>query len=81
MSVTLGRITDLVEACADADFLRETSCTGWCVQDLLFHVLLDAQRGLVVLAQPVDTKADTDGVGHGSILAHAADAEPQHPAA
>lgn len=66
LSVTLGRITDLVEACADADFLRETRCTGWCVQDLLFHVLLDAQRGLVVLAQPVDTEADTDAVGYWS---------------
>lgn len=58
------RISDFVDHCDDADFLAPTRCAGWCVQDLLFHVLLDAQRGLVVLARPVDDEADTDDVSY-----------------
>jgi uncharacterized protein (TIGR03083 family) len=49
-------VTDL-----DDDALRRpTRCRGWTVADVLYHLLLDAQRALVTLASPVDGPSDVD---------------------
>lgn len=53
-------ITDLVTDLDERAFLTPTRCTGWTVQDLLFHVLLDAQRALVAFATPADGEPDRD---------------------
>jgi uncharacterized protein (TIGR03083 family) len=55
-----GGISDMVgEATAD-ELARETRCAGWTVLDLLYHLLLDAQRALVTLASPAAPPADVD---------------------
>jgi hypothetical protein len=41
---------------------RATELPGWCVRDLIFHLLGDAQRALVALAVPSDAATDTDEV-------------------
>jgi Mycothiol maleylpyruvate isomerase N-terminal domain len=46
------------------DFLRVTRCVGWAVCDLLFHVLLDAQRALIAFATPAEGPADVDFVSY-----------------
>ena len=38
----------------EADSWRPTGCPGWCVRDLVFHLLGDAQRALVALATPAE---------------------------
>src|SRR6059058_6065656 len=45
-------VTRTVEGLAPREFLRPTRAEGWCVLDLLFHLLLDAQRALMALATP-----------------------------
>jgi uncharacterized protein (TIGR03083 family) len=55
-----AEVTAVVGDLGDADFDRHTGCDAWSVQDLLFHLLLDAQRALVVLADPGIGEPDTD---------------------
>jgi uncharacterized protein (TIGR03083 family) len=47
-----------------ADLMRPSRCVGWTVADVLFHVLLDAQRALVTLATPAGKPADSDHVSY-----------------
>ena len=42
-------------------YLGATGAEGWCVLDLLFYQLSDAQRVLVAVHTPADRPADTDG--------------------
>ncbi|MQA05478.1 MAG: maleylpyruvate isomerase family mycothiol-dependent enzyme [Streptosporangiales bacterium] len=53
-------VTEVVEQLPDDTFMRGTGCPGWCVRDVLFHLLLDAQRGLVALATPARGSTDRD---------------------
>lgn len=57
-------ITDLVTGLDERALLAPTRCVGWTVQDLLFHVLLDAQRALVTFATPSGDEPDRDRVGY-----------------
>jgi len=41
-----------------------TGCTGWAVRDLVFHLVMDAQRGLVALHTPAPGPADRDAAGY-----------------
>ncbi|HWH01066.1 MAG TPA: maleylpyruvate isomerase N-terminal domain-containing protein [Pilimelia sp.] len=41
---------------------QPSGCTGWAVRDLVFHLLCDAQRGLVALATPATGEPDRDAV-------------------
>ncbi|NJC69284.1 maleylpyruvate isomerase family protein [Planosporangium thailandense] len=75
------RISDAVTPLSDDDLIRPTRCRGWTVADLLFHVLLDAQRALVAFASPAPGPADVDfatywrpfrpGTGEGARRRHA----------
>ncbi|RKS75625.1 uncharacterized protein (TIGR03083 family) [Motilibacter peucedani] len=58
------RVLQAVAPLAPRDFLRPTLADGWCVGDLLFHLLLDAQRALVAFATPADGPPDTDLVSY-----------------
>ncbi len=60
------RITELVASLDDAGFDGPSRCVGWSRRDLLFHVLLDAQRALVSFASPDPGPPDTDYVGYWS---------------
>jgi uncharacterized protein (TIGR03083 family) len=55
-------VTSAVTGLEAEQFLLPTRCAGWAVVDLLYHLLLDAQRALVALATPSDSAADTDYV-------------------
>jgi uncharacterized protein (TIGR03083 family) len=55
-----ARLTRTVEGLAPRQFLLPTRADGWCLLDLLFHLLLDAQRALVALATPEAGSATTD---------------------
>ncbi|GAA2647912.1 MULTISPECIES: maleylpyruvate isomerase N-terminal domain-containing protein [Streptomyces] len=50
----------------DEDSWQPTGCTGWAVRDLLFHCLMDCQRGLVALHTPAPGPADRDAVTYWS---------------
>lgn len=45
-----------------SDFDRASRCEGWSIRDVLFHLLLDAQRALVTLAAPSNEAPDTTNV-------------------
>lgn len=55
-------ITAVVTGVEATDLRRPTRTKEWSVQDLLFHLLLDAQRALVALASPTDDRPDVDRV-------------------
>lgn len=57
-------VTTVVAALADDDRRRPTRCTGWSVDALVAHLLLDAQRALVALASEVHREADADSVSY-----------------
>jgi Mycothiol maleylpyruvate isomerase N-terminal domain len=43
---------------------RPSLCQGWSRADLLFHLLLDAQRALVTFATPAAGEPDVDFVSY-----------------
>ena len=53
-------VTETVSGCSDADFERPTRAALWTVRDLLFHLLLDAQRALRTFGTPTAHPADVD---------------------
>jgi hypothetical protein len=76
-------VTGAVSRLSPRDFLRPTLTDDWCVSDVLFHLLLDAQRALVTFATPsaaipdVDAvtywrlRSDADGADGADVAAHA----------
>lgn len=54
----------VVRALDEASSWQPTRCAGWCVRDLVFHHLGDAQRALVALATPADGPADRTAVSY-----------------
>jgi len=57
-------ISSVVGLLDESDFNRPTGCAAWSVQDLLFHLLLDAQRALLTLADPSNEAIETDAVSY-----------------
>jgi hypothetical protein len=55
-------VSRLADGLSAPDFLLPTRCAAWTVEDVLFHLLRDAQRALVALASPADGPADVDFV-------------------
>lgn len=62
MTAAYRGLTDTVAGLAEPELLRPTRAAGWAVVDVLYHVMLDAQRALVALATPEERTADTDYV-------------------
>jgi hypothetical protein len=63
----LSQVYDGVTAWArdlDEAQLGAPTRTEWTVAELLFHLLLDAQRALVTFATPADEPPDTDAVSY-----------------
>lgn len=56
------QVTGAVSRLSPRDFLRPTLTDDWCVSDVLFHLLLDAQRALVTFATPNAAVPDVDAV-------------------
>ncbi len=53
-----GDLAALAVALDEQGSWRPTGCTGWCVRDIVHHLLGDAQRALVALATPAAGRAD-----------------------
>jgi hypothetical protein len=63
--VLVHAYTSLVDALADTEdeaAWNRTRCPGWAVQDLVHHLLSDAQRALVALHTPSEDLVDTDEI-------------------
>ena len=64
LASSYGALTDLVSGLDDSDFRRPTGCHGWSVAALTFHLLLDAQRCLIALADPSDAPPNTTAANY-----------------
>ncbi|MFJ4888332.1 maleylpyruvate isomerase [Streptomyces sp. M41(2017)] len=53
----------------DADFGQPSGCTGWLVQDLVCHLVIDAQDVLITLVTPTDKAATADAATYWELLA------------
>ncbi|MFN2490746.1 MAG: maleylpyruvate isomerase N-terminal domain-containing protein [Actinomycetota bacterium] len=60
MQGSYSAVTGLLEGVDDNAFFRPTLCTGWVVSDLVFHLMLDAQRALIAFATPSEDPPDVD---------------------
>ncbi|HEY8457761.1 MAG TPA: maleylpyruvate isomerase N-terminal domain-containing protein [Actinopolymorphaceae bacterium] len=59
-----SELARLVGALDEADFMQASRCAGWSVGDVLYHVLLDAQRALVAFGTPTTNKPTVDYVSY-----------------
>ncbi len=64
LATAYGALIGLVGGLDEADQWTPTGCAGWCVRDLVFHLLGDAQRALVALATPADDPPDTTATSY-----------------
>ncbi|MGW9208819.1 maleylpyruvate isomerase N-terminal domain-containing protein [Embleya sp. NPDC055664] len=56
-----------VAGLSDEDFARPSGCTGWLVQDLVCHLVIDAQDVLITLVTPADTEPTRDAVTYWEV--------------
>ncbi|WP_437086550.1 maleylpyruvate isomerase N-terminal domain-containing protein [Streptomyces sp. enrichment culture] len=66
MDASYRALAAVVAPLEDEDSWLPTACTGWAVRDLLFHCLVDCQRGLVALHTPAGGPVDRDAVSYWS---------------
>jgi uncharacterized protein (TIGR03083 family) len=64
MVASYQAVTADLERLGQEDLARPSRCLGWTRADLLFHMLLDAQRALITLATPANGPADRDFVSY-----------------
>jgi uncharacterized protein (TIGR03083 family) len=57
-------VTAAVERLDGEELAHPSGCLGWTRADLLYHLLLDAQRALITFATPADDPADVDFVSY-----------------
>lgn len=62
MEASYGALLEVLAGVDEDTSWAPTGCTGWAVRDLVFHLLMDAQRGLVALHTPGAGPADRDAV-------------------
>ena len=64
MDASYRAVTGAVGRLDEDGLARPSRCLGWSRADLLFHLLLDAQRALVAFATPADGSPDVDFVSY-----------------
>jgi hypothetical protein len=64
MVASYRAVTDDLGKLDEDALARPSGCRGWSRADLLFHLLLDAQRALVTFATPADGLADVDFISY-----------------
>jgi uncharacterized protein (TIGR03083 family) len=64
MTASYRAVTADVERLDGQELSRPSRCLGWTRADLLYHLLLDAQRALVTFATPTAGLADVDFVSY-----------------
>jgi hypothetical protein len=57
---------------SDQDFAQPSGCTGWLVQDLVCHLIIDAQDVLITLVTPAEAEPTRNAVTYWNV----ADAPP-----
>ncbi|MFD5074316.1 maleylpyruvate isomerase N-terminal domain-containing protein [Streptomyces sp. NPDC058371] len=51
----------------DEEFTRPSGCSGWLVQDLVCHLIIDAQDVLITLVTPADAEPTVDAVTYWNV--------------
>jgi uncharacterized protein (TIGR03083 family) len=64
MVASYQAVTDDVGEFDEDELARPSRCRGWSRGDLLFHMLLDAQRALVTFATPANGEPDVDFISY-----------------
>jgi uncharacterized protein (TIGR03083 family) len=64
MTASYRAVTADVERLDGHELSRPSRCLGWTQADLLYHLLLDAQRALVAFATPAAGMADVDFISY-----------------
>jgi uncharacterized protein (TIGR03083 family) len=64
MVASYRAVTDDVGQLGEDELARPSCCRGWSRADVLFHLLLDAQRALVTFATPADGPAEVDFISY-----------------
>jgi len=64
MVASYRAVTDDLGQLDEDDLARPSCCRGWSRADVLFQLLLDAQRALVAFATPADGPADVDFISY-----------------
>lgn len=59
---TYADLNSVLRSIEGDDEWAPTGCTGWCVRDLVQHLIGDPRRALVALGTPADSPPDTDAV-------------------
>ncbi|WP_328608037.1 maleylpyruvate isomerase N-terminal domain-containing protein [Amycolatopsis sp. NBC_00345] len=57
-----GALQEAVHALDGGQWVAPSGCTGWLVQDLVFHLVIDAQDILITLASTTEAPATRDAV-------------------
>ncbi|TVT43926.1 maleylpyruvate isomerase, partial [Amycolatopsis rhizosphaerae] len=58
-------------------WVQPSGCPGWQVQDLVFHLVIDAQDVLITLASTTDAEATVDAVGYWDLGEPSTGDEPE----
>lgn len=64
MAASYRAVTLDAERLEEEDLARPSRCLGWTRADLLYHLLLDAQRALVTFATPAAQAPEVDFVSY-----------------
>lgn len=59
-----GALDALITALDDEQLKLPSGCQGWSNKDLVFHLLLDAQRALVTFNSPAEGPPDRDFINY-----------------
>ena len=78
MTASYRAVTADLERLTEAELVRPSRCLGWTRADLLYHMLLDAQRALVTFASPATGTADVDFVSYWEPFRPGADGYDAH---
>lgn len=62
MEAAYGGVDRVLEGLDERQLRQPSGCTGWLVYDLVFHMMLDAERALVAFHTPAKGPADVDFV-------------------
>ena len=57
-------LQEAVRSLEGGQWLAPSGCTGWLVQDLVFHLIIDAQDVLITLATPTDAQPTRTATGY-----------------
>jgi Mycothiol maleylpyruvate isomerase N-terminal domain len=73
-----GLLNEIVASLRAEDLLASSGCEGWINADLLFHMLLDAQRALVTFNTPGIAEPDKDFVTYWQSFAASDEGSRSH---